>query len=84
MNHKLNNLLFLQRFYDLSNKQMADILSIRLRQYSNIKNGNCQLDEQKMLLLAQHFEIEIKDLHFEDLQKITHKWFVNRGEGSKL
>jgi transcriptional regulator with XRE-family HTH domain len=75
MEFKLNNLLFLKRFYNLSNKKMAEILEIRPRQYSNIENGTSKLDHEKMALIAQTFKVEIQELYFEDLEKKAHDWF---------
>jgi transcriptional regulator with XRE-family HTH domain len=54
---------------------MAEILKVRPRQYSNIENETSKLDDEKMALLAQAFNIEIQELYFEDLEKKTHKWF---------
>jgi transcriptional regulator with XRE-family HTH domain len=76
MELKLKNLHFLKRFYNVSSKKMAEILQVRSRQYSNIENGSCKLDENKMQLLSLYFNVALQSLLFEDLEKKMMDFFT--------
>ncbi len=82
MDQKLNNLKFLKRFKNYSNQQMASVLDIGLRQYRNIENGSSQFDEQKILLIAEHFKVSVQDFLFLDLEKKAHGLFWTKGKDS--
>lgn len=52
----------LRKYNDITKKEMAEILKIDERTYSNKEGGHSQFKMDEMFEIAQKFEMEINDI----------------------
>ena len=52
----------LRRYYNISQKEMADLIGVDLRTYINKENGQSQFKANEMFAIARKFQMPIDEI----------------------